>query len=411
MSAAKRRGCIVVHGTLAMDPRVQREAAALLEDGWALDIICLRDRESAPIAALAGAHVRGLPVRRHRGSGMVVYLTEYALFVLLSLLLLSWLGLWRRYRLVQAHNVPDCLVFSALVPRLFGARVVLDIRDPLPDLYASKYGGSQRHPLVRAARWVEKVSVAYADHVLTPGEPSRQRLIGRGADPAKVTNILNSADPRLFPHRAARAVTRAPGEGFTVVYHGGLFKRYGLDLALRAVARLRDDIPDLELRVAGYGEEAEPLRQLAAELGIADRVQFAGWIAPHEIAAFTDGADLGIAPYRQDTFTDLIYPTKAFEYMALGIPVIMSALAGMVELFPGVPDLFFRPDDVDDLARLLLALYGDPARGARLNDAAQRLYAPLSWASQQQRYVALIDDLVRDTRRGALVGTGLPPAS
>lgn len=407
MSARRRRGCIVVHGALAVDPRVRREAAALLAAGWSLDVICLRDSEDAPEEALPGANVHRLPVRRHRGSGTAVYLLEYAAFFLLATALLSWLGLWRRYTLVQAHNVPDCLVFCALLPRLLGARVVLDIRDPLPDLYASKFGGSQRHPLVWIARRIEAASIAYADHVLTPGEPSRRRVVGRGADPAKVTNILNSADPRLFPPRARPALPDdARGAGFALIYHGGLFERYGLDLAIRAVEQLRDEIPGLTLKIAGYGEEAAALQRLVAELGLAERVSFAGWISPAEIAAFAANADLGIAPYRQDSFTDLIYPTKAFEYIAMGIPVIMSRLEGMVELFDGVPDLFFRPNDVDDLARLILALYRDPRRLARLNQAAQRAYAPLDWTSQQRRYLHLIDTVVSDNASARSVGAG-----
>jgi glycosyltransferase involved in cell wall biosynthesis len=394
VSGRGRRACIVVHGALAVDPRVRREAAALIADNWAVDILCLRDGDEAAPETLPGARVYHLPIERHRGSGTAVYLLEYATFFLLAGALLSWLSLWRRYKLVQAHNVPDCLVFCALLPRLFGARVVLDIRDPLPDLYASKFGGSQRHPLVWVARRIEKASVAYADHVLTPGEPSRQRIIGRGADPAKVTNVLNSADPRLFPQRPPPARSEACAERFTLVYHGGLFKRYGLDLAIQAVQQLRQEIPGLRLRIAGYGEEAAALQRLVDELDLTERVEFAGWIPPAEIAAFTADADLGIVPYRQDSFTDLIYPTKAFEYMAMGIPVIMSSLAGIVELFPTLPDLFFPPDNVDELACLIRALYRDPQRLERLNQAAQRLYAPLDWSSQQERYLQLIAAIV-----------------
>src|SRR5215212_3737468 len=165
-----RRACMVVHSHLAMDPRVRREAAALLSDGLSLDIICLRGPGEARTETWNGARVYRLPVRRHRGSGFAVYMLECALFFLLATLCVSWLGLRRRYDLVHAHNLPDFLVFTAVLPRLLGARVVLDIHDPLPDLYASKFGQNQRHPFVRLTRWIEARSTAFADHVLTVGE-------------------------------------------------------------------------------------------------------------------------------------------------------------------------------------------------------------------------------------------------
>lgn len=396
MKTRRKAACLVAHSHLSMDPRVRREAAALVSDGWAVDIICLRGPDEARREDWCGTRVYRLPVRRRRGGGFARYLFEYLVFFLLALLVLSWLAPRRRYVLVQAHNVPDFLVFTALVPRLFRARIVLDIRDPLPDLYLSKFGGDRRHPLVRMTSWLEARSAAFADHVLTPGEPSRQRLIGRGIPCAKVTNILNSADPALFrplPHRQRRG---ASDGRFTLIYHGGLFDRYGLDVAIRAVDRLRGELPGLRFLIGGYGEEADRLEQLVRDLGLEAHVQFAGWIAPERIMDFAAAGDLGVVPYRQDSFTDLIYPTKAFEYMAMNLPVIMSGLEGIVELFPDTPDLFVRPNDVGDLADRIRELILDPARLHRLNAAAGQAYACYCWEGQRQTYLSRIQALIDD---------------
>jgi glycosyltransferase involved in cell wall biosynthesis len=393
-SAPRQTACIVVHNYLEMDPRARREAEALAGDGWSVDVVCLRAPGERRTETWNGIRVFRLPVRRHRGRGLAIYMAEYAAFFALALVMVSWLTLRRNYRLVQAHNVPDALVFTALLPRLFGARVILDIRDPLPDLYVSKFGGNHRHPAVRLARAVESASVAYADHVLTPGEPSRRRLIGRGIRADKVTNVLNSADPVLF-QTLPRASTAAGSNGaFTLIYHGGLFERYGLDVAIRAVDRLRLDMPGIRLRVAGYGEELVNLQRLIDDLDLGAFVSLEGWIAPEAIPSFAAGADLGVVPYRRDSFTDLIYPTKAFEYIAMGIPVVVSDLVGIRELFAQVPDLFVRPGDVDDLAARILDLYRDPARLQRLNQATQLAYAPYGWTDQKRRYLALVDSIV-----------------
>lgn len=394
LSNRPKAACIVVHNHIDMDPRMRREAEALLADGWSLDIVCLRGEGEPRTENWGGATVHRLPVRRHRGRGQAIYSLEYAAFFLLASAYVSRLSLRRRYDLIQAHNIPDFLVFTALLPRMRGARVLLDIRDPLPDLYTSKFGGNQSHPVVRFIQWLEAKSITFADHVLTPGEPSRRRLIGRKVPPEKVTNVLNSADPRLFMPIHRPIDSPAWGDRFTLAYHGGLFARYGLDIAIKAVHQLRRDIPGLRLRIAGIGEEFDNLRRLVEQLDLEEHVSLEGWISPSGIPEFVAQADLGVVPYRQDTFTDLIYPTKAFEYMAMGIPVIMSNLTGIVELFCDAPELFFRPDDVDDLARHIFLLYREPARLSRLNEIAQRAYAPYSWEGQRQNYLALVHRLV-----------------
>ncbi len=390
----QRTACIIAHSHFPMDPRVRREAEALLSDGWRVDIVCLRDRGELRADTWGQAKVHRLPVRRHRGISMAHYVIEYAMFFMLAALYVTLLGLRRRYDLVQVHNVPDFLVFAAASLRLFGARVLLDIRDPLPDLYLSKFGGNASHPLVRLACWIEARSTAFADHVLTPGEPSRQRLLGRSVPAQKVTNILNSADPELFAPVPRRGAEKSREGRFNLVYHGGLFRRYGLDIAIQAVHQLRDDIPGLQLRIAGRGEEADDLARLVEQLGLVDRVSLVGWVDSERIRELVADADLGVVPYRRDTFTDLIYPTKAFEYITMGIPTIIAGLAGVAELFPDVPDLFFRPDDVADLARHILLLYQEPQRLSRLAEAAQRAYAPYAWEGQRREYIALVERLV-----------------
>jgi glycosyltransferase involved in cell wall biosynthesis len=359
-----------------------------------LDIVCLESASEPRRETSGHARIHRLPGNRRWGSGLATYLKEYAAFFFLATAYVSWLSLRRHFDLVQVHNVPDFLVFTAVVPRLQGARLVLDIRDPVPDLYMSKFGGNIGHPAVRATKWIEKVSTGFADLVLTPGEPSRRRLLGRNIPPNKVANVLNSADPALFPAMPQTRAERPADSKFTLVYHGGLFERYGVDIAIKAVNELREQIPGLRLRIAGYGDQVDELQQLIADLHLQDYVTFAGWVAPDKIAGFVAGADLGVVPYRQDTFTDLIYPTKAFECIAVGVPVIMSRLAGVVELFPDVPDLFFQPDDVDDLAQHILRLYNDRSRLKRLNDAMQRAYVPYSWEGQRQEYLSLVGRLV-----------------
>jgi glycosyltransferase involved in cell wall biosynthesis len=390
---------MVVHSRYPADPRVRRETEALLDAGWAVDVVCLRAPGERPRERCAGAEVYRLPVRRNRGAGPAAYLREYLVFLSMAAVQVAQLHRERRYDVVQAHNMPDFLVFAGLAPRLAGARLALDVHDPVPELFVAKFGVAPTHPAVRLARLAERASTAVADHVFTVGEPTRRCLLRRGVPPEKLTVVVNAADPRLF-HPVARAARRA-SHGFTLVYHGGLFARYGLDVAVEAVGRLRDDLPGLRLRIYGEGEAAGGLARQIEQLDLQERVTLGGFVPIDRIAGLVADADLGVVPYRRNVFTDLLYPTKAFEYVAMGIPVVMSQMAGMVELFQDVPDMFVEPDDPAALAERIRALAADPARLERLRLDAERAYAPYSWESQRRRYVEKMNELARGPVQGS----------
>lgn len=392
---------MVVHSYYPADPRVRREAEALVGDGWSVDVVCLRSKGELATEDCGGVRVYRLPVRRHRGGGLAVYLLEYAAFFALASLWIVRLHLRRRYDVLQAHNMPDFLVFTGLIPRLLGARVVLDIHDLVPELYSLRFGAGTRHPVVELTRWVERLSVAFADHVVTAGEPFRRRLVEAGAPPAKVSVVMNSADPGLFRPVGADGAGKGGNGHFRLVYHGGLFERYGLDVAIKAVGRLREAIPGLSFDIYGEGEALADLARLVRELGLSARVRLRGYVPIDQIPGAVATADLGVVPYRRNHFNDLLYPTKAFEYIALGVPVIVSRTAAVAALFAAVPEMFFEPDDVDGLAARILALYREPEQRERVRLAASAAYSPHAWDSQRRRYVALMRRLAAPERPSA----------
>jgi glycosyltransferase involved in cell wall biosynthesis len=185
------------------------------------------------------------------------------------------------------------------------------------------------------------------------------------------------------------------------MYHGGLFDRYGLDIAIKAVDKLRSQIPGIALHIYGQGEASADLTRLVNNLGLHEHVLLGGFVPIDGIPALVAAADLGVVPYRQNPFTDLLYPTKAFEYIIMGVPVVMSSTGAVTELFPDVPDMFVPPEDVNALATRILDLYRDPHRLQTLLEAAQRAYSPYAWENQRERYLAVMRGLLPSARRVA----------
>jgi hypothetical protein len=133
----KKRHCMVVHAYYPLgETRVEREALALIEQGYEVDVLCLRDQDEPAQEVTDGVNIYRLSVKRHRGRGPALQMLEYLAFFILVMAKLFVLHRQRRYGVVQAHNLPDFLVFSALWPKLTGARVILDLHDLMPELAA-----------------------------------------------------------------------------------------------------------------------------------------------------------------------------------------------------------------------------------------------------------------------------------
>jgi len=396
--------CMIVHAYYPLaETRVQREAEALIAAGYEVDIVALRLPDEAPLETVNGVTVHRLPVRRDRGRatrGFGAQLVEYANFTVRSTIKVARLHLRRRYRVVQVHNPPDFLIAAGILPRLLGARLVLDLHDLMPEFLASKLGTGLEDRRVRLTAVQERLACAVADHVITVTELWRSTLVARRTVRAdRCTVVMNVADTAYFRPRAPTAHKDVEEAEFRLLYHGTLAHRYGVDLLVRAVARLRDEIPGLRLTIHGRGEARESLPGLVEQLGVADIVTLSFDFVPvEELPVIIASADLGVVPYRRDVFTDGILPTKLLEYAALGVPAIAARTTAITATFNDSMVEFMEPGDLDDLVDRIRALHGDPQRRARMVAAMARFSAEHGWPIVSATYVGLIDRLSRHGR-------------
>jgi glycosyltransferase involved in cell wall biosynthesis len=380
---------LVTHSHYPDDPRATKHATALHEAGFDVIVLALRRRGDARVERIAGVLVERLPLRHKRGDG-ARYAFEYAAILALAGWRLAQLAVARRPVAVQINNPPDLLVFAALVPKLLGARVVLDMHEPMPELFASIRGAAPGAASMRFLRWAERTATRFADRVITVSEVCRSTFAARGTPAAKITVVHNVSDMALSGVERVRDAAPRP---FTIVYHGTLVARYGVDIAIRALARVRRDVPGARLEIYGRGEEMDALGALARELGLADAVHFGGQVALAAIPERLARADVGVVPNRSDVFMDLVLPTKLFEYVALRVPAAVARTAAVAAHFGGDDLYYFEPGDVDGLAHALLDVHARPdearARAARLSAR----FAGRTWDSEKRTLVALYREL------------------
>ncbi len=385
---------MVTHSYYEEDPRVRREAEALVAAGRPVDVYALRRPDDHLTEVVVGVTVRRLGVQRHQGAGLRTYLLEYLAFLVRAGLALARAHRRRRYGLVQVHSLPDFLVFAALPLRLAGVPVVLDLHEAMPEFFRSRFRGRAGRVGYALLMAQERAATRFANAVLTVNDALGARLIGLGLPASKLTIVPNA--PSLARFDPGRHAPRAfMGDGtLRLVYAGALSPIYELDVVLDAIARLRDQRPALPVSLDLYGREfAEvPLRQQAVARGIGDRVVLHGRIPIDDVPAAIAAADVGLAPTRRSEFTDFSLSTKAFEYAAMARPVVASRLP-MVERAFGDDVVTYEPGDAGDLAAALLHLVDEPGvREARVARAMARVRGH-AWESEATRYIALIDSL------------------
>jgi glycosyltransferase involved in cell wall biosynthesis len=248
------------------------------------------------------------------------------------------------------------LTLGARLDRL--APLLVSFHGPWPVLEDAA-GPTLTRRLLDSADWVTACSRASLEQVrgFEPGIAERSSWIPNGLEPASPP----SAPP-------------AAGEPL-VVGLGRLSPEKGFDVLLRAFARLRRAEPRARLVLAGRGVEEGALVALARELGIAEAIDFHGWVRAADVPELLDRANVVAVPSREEGFG-----MTALEAAMRGRPVVATRTGGLPEVVDdGVTGVLVAPEAPDQLASAIASLLADRGRAARLGAAgrerAERLFS------------------------------------
>ena len=395
------RIAVVLFSHYPSDPRPRRAAEALAEQGATVEVICLRSGDHEPASETChGVRVQRLSLQRKR-NGALRYLWEYSAFLLASFFLLGMRSIKKRYDLVHVHNMPDFLVFSALVPKARGAKVILDLHDPMPELMQSIFNLGPNSGAVRLLKRVEKWSIGFADAVVTVNEACKKIFSSRSCPPEKIRVIMNSPNAATFPLRPPPRCDAARGKNspFVIMYHGSLVERHGLDLAVSALEKIKPCIPSAELRI--YGRSTPFLEQVLAGAqasGLGNSVRYLGPKTLAEIVEAIRDCHIGIIPNRRSIFTEINTPTRIFEYLSQGKPVIAPRTPGILDYFGPRDLIYFELGDASDLAAKLGHAFTHPKETLQWVERGQAVYAAHQWSDECGRFIELVQRLLQPSK-------------
>jgi len=376
-----KRACIVRQAHYPEDMLVRREAEALKATGFDVDVIGVAFPQCPREEIIDGIHVYRLPPQRKK-RGVARYLFEYFMFSFLVTLKLAVLHLQRPYALIQVNTMPDFLVFATLIPRLLGARVTLQVYEPMPELWMTRF---HFLPLIKLLEVIQQLSLRYAHAAFAVTQQLKDSFVGRGADPDKITVVLNVPEPRFFQVHDAEPVPLPDGH-FTLICHGAIEERYGHDNMLEAIHSLKSAIPNIRLRILGNGSYLQELLTQVEALALQDHVQYLGYVPWPQLVDELRRADVGIVAQKSSPYSNLVHTGKMYDYLYFSKPVIASRLRAVKAYFGEESLCYFAPGDSEDLARAIRYLYEHPEAREMFVRKSRDLYERYRWEQQRLMY-------------------------
>jgi len=369
------------------DPRVIREAEAAVDSGFDVDVLVLRRAGSSPAELLRGVHVIRLNQAKYRGTGHLQYLIEYLKFFLRCFIKTTGLFVSRRYAIIHVNNMPDFLVFSTLIPRLFGAKIILDIHDPMPNTFVSKFKGAEAGFYYWVLLLQERLSAAYSSQVITVNDPVKDGiLVKHGLRPDSIAVIANFADGDVFQLRKSFNVNGK----IRLVFHGTILERSGLRLLMTALAGVRNK-DKISVKIIGEGDFSATLKEMIQSLDLANIIDFDNHCYPvHSISEQMDDCNVGLVPLEISSVTNYALPLKLLEYMSLGFPVVTVRSEAINYYFSEDDCIFFDWNDAGSLSRTLDRIAEQPEILLHYRERSVALRERFSWTGEKRKYSALL---------------------
>ncbi len=386
---------MIVYAFYESDTRVMQYARALVQRGDIVDVLALKRDDTQPqFEVLNGVNVYRIQSRTRNERGLLDYAGRILSFFFRSARILGKMHYQLHYDLVHVHNVPDLLVFAAIIPRLHGVPVILDIHDLLPEFYASKFKVPNTSPVFKLMTMVERFAAAFATHIIVANHLWRDRLAARSAQPKKCSVVRNYPDTEIFA--AAPAPRREKKDKLLLIYPGTLNSHQGLDVAIRAFALIASELPEAEFHIYGEGSAKASLVDLASELKLEGRVIFHDFLPSREIARVMAESDLAIEPKRATSaFGNEALSTKILEFMVLGIPIVASKTKTHALYYDHSVVRYYHQDDERELAAAMLRFGKDPALRREQANRASAFAQQNTWQARKEEYLRLVDGLVR----------------
>jgi glycosyltransferase involved in cell wall biosynthesis len=388
----RKKICMVAYTPYESDNRVRRYAETLAKRGDHVDVIAISWKYfTMPEKEVNGVTVYRVRHREVNERTKWTYAWRLLRFLWSSSRQLTRLHKQYRYDVIHIHNMPDFLVFAAWYPKFTGAKLILDIHDIVPELFASKFQTTPKSTYVGLLKAIERASARFVDHVIVSNHLWHKTIVARSVAKERCSVFLNHVDPEAFGRRAR---TRADDK-VVVLFPGSLQWHQGLDIAIEAFVYFKSRIPNAEFHIytGAGGDRKGALSRLIQRLDLEESVKFFGGVPLDKMPEVIVNADLGVVPKRADSFGNEAYSTKIMEFMSQGVPVVVSRTKVDTFYFQEGVVHFFPSGDRQAMAQAMLEVINNPDLRESLITRGYEYVEQNSWGQKKKEYLDLIDSL------------------
>ena len=389
--------CTVAYAFYETDFRVSRYAEAIAGPGAKTHAIALQADGKESVETINGVKLYRIQKRKFDDQGGPFdYLVKMGSFFVKA----SWLILVNhfryRYDLIIVHGVPDFLVFTALIPRLLGAKVILDIHDILPEFFCQRFNKPLDSIYARLLRVVEYLSVKFSNFVITGNDLWRDKISKRDHFPfEKTIGLINYPHLKYF----AGLNYQVRNNSLSIIYPGHLSEHHGIDVLVKAMPMVKKAVPFAVLNIYAASwipQYRDLLEQLIKDLNMEGTITIHEPMDIHELVEVYKTTDIGVVPKRGGFFASEAFSSKILDFMASGIPIVASRTTIDEYYFDDTQIMFFEPDNSDDLARCIIALHNDPARKEALSSAGKRYASENNWETKKRVFLDIVKSVVKE---------------
>ena len=369
------------------DARIKGYVNILLEKDFKIDVICLEDEFSKKDLAKKNNLNIYFVQKKYQGNSKILYLINYSLFFIRATLAVTIKYFQKQYIFIHVNNQPDFLIFCALIPKLFGSKLILDMHDIMIAALIAKFNSNSNSLLFKLTKLQSKLSVSLSDFLFCSDDSQKEFLESNGIKKKNFYVFLNLPDKNKFFERNALPAN----SHLKFVYHGTASHRLGLDLAIEAIERASKNINVTFTIIGAIGEQKNELIELCKRKGILnDLIIFKEALPVEELQRELEKYDVGLISNRKSILSEYcMLPVKLMEYTAIGIPSIAPRLKVIQRYFDDEMVAYFNPDDVCDLTNAIIKISNKEYRDQILLNS-KKFLRKYPWDIQAKKYLEIV---------------------
>lgn len=382
-----KRILMIAQSVYDYDPRILRQTEILKKNNFEVHIICFNFENKPRREEINGCFVYRI-MKKFYQDKILFYIINSLIFIIKSILESYKLSKKFKFDYVQIHNMPDYLVFSAIYFKLKKIPIILDVHDLTPELFKEKWGIKKFRLLKPLLEAIEKISILFSDKVITVSEECKIVLKQRNKK-KEIMVLMNTPDLKFFPFIMRE--TSSSKKKIEIIYHGTIAERYGIFNLLYTLKYLIDKKFHASLTIIGNFQSSygNSVIRIAKQLEIDNNVNFNSFIPYNHLSRILRNADYGLVLPEITEYFHFGVPTKVFEYVASGLPVIVSQSRALKSIFREESLCLVNPHDYALISDKIIELTNDKfKREVQIKSAFEDLQK-ISFDIMSNRYLNL----------------------